>query len=348
VGDAFYTKVAVLSQSELFHTRTGVTISVPPGLTCVALQATNPNPEPPSSPIPNPHRTPRALTADREPYISRWPEPEPLILTLPLPLPLSLPLPQATVTPAWCLSTCAVTTTWIPECPGKCKCEDKGLPPPPGLAGPALGETSLVRPSMQPTDIGRYVGPPPTHATPAVEMASRDFAAGLRLDARSAGREQLPPSMTPGVMDMGSSAAREQEHYVRIHKFNFTELAMRRLAADKEKKGLASKEEGLERNSPRASGHPKKVLAKKLLVSGKKMQAHKQLKIARSAKGGEHAASAGGEHLRMGTSTGEAGGGLTKQGLAKIEVPPTLTRTLADLGQPQPSPPHPDQTQTRP
>merc|ERR1740117_1774979 len=78
VGDAFYTKVAVLSQSELFHTRTGVTISVPPGLTCVAL--------------------------------------------------------QATVTPAWCLSTCAVTTTWIPECPGKCKCEDKGLPPPPGLA----------------------------------------------------------------------------------------------------------------------------------------------------------------------------------------------------------------------
>ena len=44
MGDAFYTKVAVLSQSELFHTRTGVTISVPPGLTCVALQATNPNP----------------------------------------------------------------------------------------------------------------------------------------------------------------------------------------------------------------------------------------------------------------------------------------------------------------
>merc|ERR1719157_107648 len=267
VADSFYTKVAVLSQSELFHTRTGVTISVPPGLTCVAL--------------------------------------------------------QATVTPAWCLSTCAVTTTWIPECPGKCKCEDKGLPPPPGLAGPALGEASLVRPSMQPTDIGRYVGAPPTHATPAAEMASRDFAAGLRLDASAAGssREQ-PRSMTPGVMDMGSSAAREQEHYVRIHKFNFTELAMRRLAADKLSKRAAQTEGGLERNnaagSGQGSGHSKKLLAKKLLVSGKKMQAQKQLRIARSAKG--ERASTSSEHLRMGSSGGAPGGGLTKQGLAKIEA----------------------------
>lgn len=250
VADSFYTKVAVLSQSELFHTRTGVTISVPPGLTCVAL--------------------------------------------------------QATVTPAWCLSTCAVTTTWIPECPGKCKCEDKGLPPPPGLAGPALGEASLVRPSMQPTDIGRYVGAPPTHATPAAEMASRDFAAGLRLDA-SAAREQ-PRSMAPGVMDMGSSAAREQEHYVRIHKFNFTELAMRRLAADKLTKKAARTEGGLERNNAagsgggQGSGHSKKLLAKKLLISGKKMQVQKHLKIARSAKG--ERASTSSEHLRMGSSSG--------------------------------------------
>merc|ERR1740117_1920519 len=96
VGDAFYTKVAVLSQSELFHTRTGVTISVPPGLTCVAL--------------------------------------------------------QATVTPAWCLSTCAVTTTWIPECPGKCKCEDKGLPPPPGCGSTrASAPTRAATPSRSTT-----------------------------------------------------------------------------------------------------------------------------------------------------------------------------------------------------
>merc|ERR1719345_717021 len=243
VADSFYTKVAVLSQSELFHTRTGVTISVPPGLTCVAL--------------------------------------------------------QATVTPAWCLSTCAVTTTWIPECPGKCKCEDKGLPPPPGLAGPALGEANLalVRPSMQPTDIGRYVGPPPAYATPAADMASRDFAAGLRLDASGAGgagslaaREpSAARSMTAGVMDMGSSTAREQEHYVRIHKFNFTELAMRRLAADKLAKNINQKEEGLERNVGSRTGGAKKLLAKKLLVSAKKMQAQK--------------ASTSSEHLRMGGST---------------------------------------------
>ena len=261
--------MAVLSQSELFHTRTGVTISVPPGLTCVAL--------------------------------------------------------QATVTPAWCLSTCAVTTTWIPECPGKCKCEDKGLPPPPGLAGPALGEASLVRPSMQPTDIGRYVGAPPTHATPAADMASRDFAAGLRLDASASAAREQPRSMTPGVMDMGSSAAREQEHYVRIHKFNFTELAMRRLAADKLSQRAAQTEEGLERNNAagggEGSGHSKKLLAKKLLVSGKKMQAQKQLRIARSAKGERsERASTSSEHLRMGSSSGAPGGGLTKQGLAKIEA----------------------------
>ena len=66
------------------------------------------------------------------------------------------------------------------------------------------------------------------------------------------------------------------------------------------------------------SGHSKKLLAKKLLVSGKKMQAQKQLRIARSAKG--ERASTSSEHLRMGSSGGAPGGGLTKQGLAKIEA----------------------------
>merc|ERR1719162_521499 len=113
-------------------------------------------------------------------------------------------------------------------------------------------------------------------------------------------------------MDMGSSAAREQEHYVRIHKLNFTELAMRRLAADKLSKRAAQTEGGLERNNAAGSGqglgHSKKLLAKKLLVSGKKMQAQKQLRIARSAKG------------ERASTGGAPGGGLTKQGLAKIEA----------------------------
>merc|ERR1719484_187881 len=109
-------------------------------------------------------------------------------------------------------------------------------------------------------------------------MAARDFAAGLRLDANAAAREVAreeareakpqPPSMARGVMDMGPTAQREQDHYVRIHKFNFTELAMRRLAQEK-----LHKEEGIERNNAAGvgSGHSKKLLAKKLIANGKKM-----------------------------------------------------------------------------
>merc|ERR1719162_1578421 len=97
---------------------------------------------------------------------------------------------------------------------------------------------------------------------------------------------------------------------------------MRRLAADKLTKNINQKEEGLERNVGSRTGGAKKLLAKKLLVSAKKMQAQKQLKIARAAHG--ERASTSSEHLRMGGgtsgSTTSSGGGLTKQGLAKIEA----------------------------
>merc|ERR1719162_1029278 len=95
---------------------------------------------------------------------------------------------------------------------------------------------------------------------------------------------------------------------------------MRRLAADKLTKNINQKEEGLERNVGSRTGGAKKLLAKKLLVSAKKMQAQKQLKIARAAHG--ERASTSSEHLRMGGTSGgtTSGGGLTKQGLAKIEA----------------------------
>lgn len=96
---------------------------------------------------------------------------------------------------------------------------------------------------------------------------------------------------------------------MRIHKFNFTELAMRRLAADK----LHKEEEGIERNNAAGvgSGHSKKLLAKKLIANGKKMQAQKALKAVHYAKGSGFASTGMG---------GEEAAPLTKAGLAKIEA----------------------------